>query len=242
MTSIDRRALIIMLLMTAANGGSDTKNDNGDDVFTRRRRQMMSRERSGDSSRGGGDTAPTTRGLSSHATTRRDDDGDCCTTSATNAPDATSLISSLLGYDLENMQIANVSTSSHACYELFSVANNDDGERRRQRRQRSTTTTNVANDNVDDDNSALILPREGGIIMSTGRPDSFCNVNVNNRQSTNWGKVGDDDLGAIVNANNHSMMTKTTITTVQQQLTTIPTHDAVRIIIPSAPPCVRVCI
>ena len=195
MTSIDHRALIIMLLMTAANGGSDANNVNGDDVVTRRRRQT--RERSGDISHGG-DTAPTaTRGLSSHY-------DDCCTTSA-NAPNATSLVSSLLA-DRENVRIANVSTSSHECYKLFAAGNNN---------------------NVDDNDSALVLPRDGGIIMSTGRPDSFCNVNVNNRQSTNWGMMGDDDLGAIVNVDNQSPTTTTT--TVQQQLTTIPTHDAVRI-------------
>jgi hypothetical protein len=76
--------------------------------------------------------------------------------------------------------------------------------------------------------------------MSTGAPDTFCNININNKQSTNWGQLGDEDLESIVNGNNYSNLT-TTIQQQQQQQqqTTIPTHDAVR---RSSSLCVCVCV
>jgi hypothetical protein len=220
MTSFNRYALLLIMtaMISAAmtTTTTDYNNNNSDDDIVMQRRQMV-RERGNNSNNNSSSdtttpmTTTTTRGLSSH-TTCQGDDCASCTTSPT-VPNATTLIFNLLAVNNnhENIQIVNVTTSSHACYKLFTATNNG-----------PTSSNNSL--------LPLLLPREGGIIMSTGAPDTFCNININNKQSTNWGQLGDEDLESLVNVNNYSNLTATQQQQQrqQQQQTTIPTHDAVR--------------
>ena len=114
----------------------------------------------------------------------------------------------------EDIQLRNVSASSHACYKMFT---NGHAMGTIATTATATTTTTgllgpTANNNgttstVLTNDDQYLLP-DRGLLMSTGDPDTFC-INDSDEQTKSWGTTGDMDLTRIARKNVGAELTST---------------------------------